>query len=608
MKDWRLNLVLYLFLLSGGVVILRLFYIQVFRSDHYSALADQQHWVYYDLPAHRGMIFSSDGYPLVANAPSYLLFAEPPQIADPPQTAAALAEFFFDPEDYDDAEVELKGLGNVKKEFIAELAGRLSLDLSWVALYHYIPPEKQEAIAQLELEGVGFEEEPIRAYPEGELAAHLLGFVGSDEGGQERGYYGVEGYYNGDLRGRPGKVLEERSAAGDPILVGGYQHISADDGANLVLTINRSLQYQIEQKLAEGVERYDARSGSVVLIEATTGAILALANYPTFDPADRVEGVSEDKDEGGDGEEVEVGGVEPSFAKASEGKIGEELYKNAAISKIYEPGSVMKAVTLAAGIDTRLIEPQTTFNDAGPIVVSTHTVDNWDGKHHGVQTMVQVLEKSNNIGAAWVGQKLGAVKLREYLTRFGIGSLTGVDLEGEDSGWMKPASEWWEIDVVTASFGQGVSITPLQLVSTFATLANQGRRMRPYVVARLQEVDREVVFQPTLIEEAVSPETAEVMVEMLTSAAEKGEAHFFLKSKYQVAGKTGTAQIPVEGKYDPYKTNTTFVGFLTNYPQYVLLVKLEEPTASMYASDTAVPLWVEMMEEIALFYGLPPDR
>lgn len=597
MNSWRLHLLLTVFALLSFLVIFRLFYVQVIKHSYYTVLADDQHWISHDLPARRGKIFTSDGYPLVVNTASYLLYAEPPRVVDSAKTATALADFLFDINDYDSDYVDLTGPGDVKDEFIAELEKKLTLDLYWVALAHKISPQVQEAITELSLEGVGFEEEPIRSYPEGTLAAHILGFVGSDEKGEEFGYYGVEGYYNGDLRGRPGKIVEERSARGHPILVGGFRRVNPEDGADLILTIERSVQYMVEQELKKGVEQYQAKSGSVVIQVPQTGEIIAMANYPTFDPSFWWE------DDNEEDEEIEEGGTQSPVLGEKQ-----DIRKNSIISVMYEPGSVAKAFTMSAGVDTNSVEPQTTFFDAGPITVSGHLVDNWNKKHHGEETMIEVLQHSNNMGAAWVAQKLGADKLYEYFSRFGIGYLTGIDVEGEDSGWVMPPSEWREVDLVSASFGQAISTTPLQLVSAFSSIVNQGVRMRPYLVREIQDGDEAIQFKPEKVGQVMSAESSEVMVEMLTAAVEGGEAKFFINDWYKVAGKTGTAQIAKEGKYVTDKTNATFIGFLPSHPQFVVLVKLEEPSTSIYAAETAVPLWMDILEELVTFYNIPPDR
>ncbi len=523
------------------------------------------------------------------NQIAYLVYGEPPNILDVDYVAEKLTDILWE-ENIKYQISNIKSMTNdkfqmTKTEEIERIENALNQDLQWVPLAHKISPETRRKIEELGIEGIGFAEEPKRYYPEGNLAAHLLGFVGSDEQGQDQGYYGLEGFYNGDLRGRPGRIVEEKAASGEPILVGGYRRIPADNGRDLVLTIDRSLQFMIERQLKTAVEKYGAKSGSVVIMEPQTGGILAMANYPTYDPLqwNELKEESEEADE-------------------------EAAFKNAAISETYEPGSVLKALTMSAGIDTKTVTPQTTMMDSGPITVSGYTVDNWDGKHHGEETMIEVLQHSNNIGAVWVGQQVGAETLRDYFLKFGLGETSGIDLEDEDTGVVKEQSSWRPIDLANAAFGQGVSVTPLQLVSVFSTIVNGGKMMSPYLVDEIREEDRVIRTKPKEAAQVLSAKSADIMVEMLIAAVEGGESKFYNLETHKVGGKTGTAQIPIEGRYDPTKTNCTFVGFLPAYPNFVMLVLLREPSASVYAAETAVPTWMEMAKELTIYYGIEPDK
>lgn len=582
MKGLRTNLLLAAFCLSFLLIIFRLFAIQVREHRRFEVLAGSQHWVGVELPAARGRIFSRDDFPLVDNQTAYLVYAEPPGVADAETAAKSLAKVLVE-EDFDSE--------------ARRLVSALEQDLQWVPLAHRISPETKKKIEELKIESIGFEEEPKRFYPEGDLASQLLGFVGSDEWGQEQGYYGLEGFYNGDLRGRPGRIVEERDALGAPIPVGGYRKIPAENGRDLVLTIDRSLQFTIKQKLAAAVEKYGAESGTVIVMESQTGAVLAMANFPTYDPAEPDVSMAS-----------MVSGVSTEEGEAKELEDSEPQWTNPAISETYEPGSVLKALTMSAAIDTGTVTPQTTMVDSGPITVSGYKVDNWDGKHHGEETMIEILQHSNNIGAAWVGQQLGAKVLRSYFLKFGLGEPLGVDLEDEDTGIVKDISEWRPIDLANAAFGQGVSVTPLQLVSIFSTIVNEGKMMTPYIVDEIRENGKVIETRPKEVRQVMSKKSAEIMVEMLTAAVEGGESKFYNLKTHRVAGKTGTAQVPIEGRYDPQKTNATFVGFLPSYPRFVMLALLRQPSSSVYAAETAVPLWMEIARELTVYYGIEPDK
>ncbi len=584
----RARFLLTLFLFLFVVIACRLFQLQILEYSEFTALAESQHWGSTDLPAARGRIFSAGGFPLVENQIAYLVYGEPPNIQNVEDATQQLAEVLVD-ENLKTQNSKVKTTSQISKlDEVERLEQALKQDLQWVPLAHEVSPETKQKIEELEIKGIGFEEEPKRYYPEGNLAAHFLGFVGSDEQGQDQGYYGLEGFYNGDLRGRPGRIIEEKAASGEPILVGGYRRISAEDGRDLVLTIDRSLQFMVEQKLKTAVEKYGAKSGSVVIMEPQTGGVLAMASYPTYDPAEPNVSLGEGEAEGREDSEPQ--------------------WTNPAISETYEPGSVLKALTMSAGIDTKTVTPQTTMTDSGPITVSGYKVDNWDGKHHGEETMIEVLQHSNNCGAAWVGQQVGAETLRNYFLKFGLGEVSGIDLEDEDTGIVKELSEWRPIDLANAAFGQGVSLTPLQLVSVFSTIVNGGKMMEPYLVSEIREGDRVIRIKPKEVAQVLSAKSADIMVEMLIAAVEGGESKFYNLETHKVGGKTGTAQIPVEGRYDPRKTNCTFVGFLPARPDFVMLVLLRQPSASIYAAETAVPTWMEIAKELTVYYGIEPDK
>lgn len=583
----RLRVVQFLFFTASLILAFQLFNIQVLKNRHYKVLADLQHLSERNLSTRRGSIVSEDGFPLAVNKPGYLLFTETSKIKDSTRVAKVLSDILFNQNDYD-VEEKKKGLGNLKKTFELNLKGKLeSRNHAWLALSHRLSTEIKEKIEEQKLGGIGFEEEPLRFYPEGTLASFVLGFVGSDENGNPKGYYGLEGFYDGDLKGRGGKIIEEKSALGMPILNEGFTEIKSSDGRDLILTLNRSVQFLAERHLKDGVERYKAKSGTVIIMDPWKGSVIAMASYPNFDP-----------------------GNWEFFARNSSEDIEDRnlIFRNPATSETYEPGSVIKGLTISSAIDMELITPRTQFDDSGPIIASGNVVDNWDRRHHGKQNIIQLLQKSNNMGAAFVGKKVGSTALRDYFTRFGLGFPTGIDLAGEDSGFLKEIGDWREIDLVTAAFGQGVSVTPLQLALSFSAIANGGVLYKPYVVSKIRDGSETTVFKPVKVRQVISPPKAKIMTDLLTAAAEGGEGKFFVLKKYHVAGKTGTAQIPVEGHYDANKSNATFIGFLPNSPRFVMLVRLKEPSTSVYAAETAVPLWMEITRDLVSFYGIAPDR
>ena len=613
--EWRVNAVYIFFISAFIVVILRLFQIQVINHDDYRALAESQYSSQFEIPAKRGEILSSDGYVLAGAKSNYLLFAEPKRITDPYKVASDLAEILSsmrslidsydtDYEEGDESEDDEgddstvtdvpefleKSTKLTKSEmfekYFKDFYNYISSDRLWVPLMRDITSDEKIKIEESGITGIGFEEYPVRYYPEGTLASHLLGFVGSMEDGEKVGYFGIEGRLNEDLKGKPGKVLEETDALGNPILMGEYRMVPPIQGRDVVLTINRSIQYMVEKKIREGVEKYDAYSGSAIVMDPFTGEIIALANYPTYDPGNFNE--------------------EERYIE----KLGRKNIerKNLAISYTYEPGSIMKPMTVSAAVDLGLVGPDTTFVDSGPVVYSTHTIDNWDGKHHGVQTIAQLLQKSNNIGAAWVGMQVGRDNLYKYLSDFGIGTISGIDLEGEDTGILRPKDTWTDIDTANISFGQGVSTTPLQMISAFNVIANGGFLMQPKIISKLVDENGETEIPSKNIRRVISKETSDIMTDLLEKAAEGGEGKYFILKDYRISGKTGTAEVPEEGSYSKNRTNATFVGFLTQSKAFSLIVKLQEPQESPWAAETAVPVWMDIASELVKFYGIAPDR
>ena len=583
-EDWRTNFIVLGLTTFFLLVVLRLFQIQVLDHNKYLALAQEQYQNFKEVPAKRGEIITSDGYVLAGTRNHYLMFGEPKEIKDPYQVASDLADIFTESRfPSDGSEGDRSGL---RKKYFEDTYNALVMDLVWVSLQKDVTPVEREKILARNIDGIDFEDFPVRYYPEGNLASHVLGFVASDEKGEKTGYYGIEGSLNDDLKGKPGKLMEETDALGIPILMGSYKEINPSQGRNVVLTINRALQYIAEKKIKEGVERYNAVSGSIIIMNPFTGDILAMANFPTYSPFDFSEGDNQDTE---------------ARRKSIE-------RKNLAISEIYEPGSVMKPFTISTAVDLKLIAPGTTFNDDGPVWYSGHKIDTWDGKHYGVQTIIQLLQKSNNIGAAWVGHQIGRDGLYKYLTEFGIGSKTNIDLEGEEAGILREGKGWTDIDTANISFGQGVSATPLQVLNGFNAIINGGYLLQPRIILKMVDEKGETDIPIRNVRKVISKETSEIMVPMLEKAVEGGESKYFNLKDYKIAGKTGTAQIPEGGSYSPDKTNATFIGFMSGSKAFSMIVKIEQPKTSIYAAETAVPLWMETAKELTKFFGLPPDR
>ncbi len=557
----RYRIVLICFTLVFGVIALRLFYWQVVKADELSKMGRVQYGRSIKIEPIRGEIETSDGFPIVANKITYLLYANPKEVKNKTELARSISE----------------KLGVEE----ASISAQLSQDLFWVPLGRGIDPGVKDAVEKEKFVGVGFEQEFERLYPEASMAAHLLGFVGKDESGNTKGYFGVEGYYDRLLRGKSSSAVQINDALGRPILARVENEKSfGTDGNNLVLNINRSIQFLAERELKEGIERYGASGGMVGIIDPKTGAVLAMANFPTFDPRKYQE-------------------------------YTDDLYKNTFISNLYEPGSTFKPLVMSAAFNEKLLTPQSKCPIcAGPVSVGGYDLHTWNDEYHANSTMLEVIQHSDNTGMVYTAQKLGLDRMNKYINDFGIGKITGIDLEGEVSPDIKPKNEWYEVDLATTGFGQGITVTPIELLTAFASIANKGIMMEPHVVNAVIDVDgKETKIEPRVVGNPITPESAKVMTEVLVNAVNKGEAQWTRAKGYRVAGKTGTASIPIEGKYDPNKTIASFIGFApANDPKFVMLVILDRPTAKIYGAETAAPVFFSIAKDLFSYYGIAPDE
>ena len=565
LSNWRLNFLLTFFILVGLIIGARLFYWQVLSGENLSAIAASQHWVSFEIPAKRGQILASDGHPLVANQEAYLLFASIPQIKD------------------DIAEIANRLSITLEKDDPATMAGlikeRLSRsDLVWVPIKHKLSRKEKSEVETLQIEGLGFEQEQQRSYPEGSASAHLLGFVGSDINGVDKGYFGLEGYYDLELKGRAGLLKREKDASGKPILVGDVEREDEKDGRTLVTTIDRTVQYTIASQLQSAIKRYGAVSGSVIVMRPQDGAILGMVSYPNYDPF-----------------------LFSDFNKS--------LFSNPVVASSYEPGSTFKVLVMAAAINEGLVKPETRCDRcSGPRKIAEYTISTWNDEYHPGATMAEVIQYSDNIGMVFVSEKLGIGKMIDYLTKFGLGQKTGIDLEDENTPSLREEKNWSSVDLATASFGQGIAVTPIQMIRAVNVLANKGKLVKPYLVKEMETEEGRISLPKSLTQEVINPTTASILTEMMVNAVDSGEAKWAKLEGYRIAGKTGTAQIPVAGHYDEDKTIASFVGFApADDPAFIMLVTLREPTTSPWGSETAAPLWFDISKELFTYYGIQPS-
>lgn len=567
----RIKLLYLVFLIVFIGLIARLFNWQVLRAKELANDALGQRKSGNILSAPRGNILAADGTWLVARKQDWQVFATPKEFKKKiSEIATLLAPFFVD----DDKDQNL--LLNEENR----LKTVLSKDgITWISLKHRLDNDSKKKIEALGISGIGFDPEEGRDYPEASASAHLLGFVGKTDSGDDKGYFGLEGFYDSVLSGKPGFASSENDAKGIPIILGNASEISSINGVDLVTNIDKTIQLSVEQKLKEGIEKYGAKGGTAIVMDPHTGAILGMASYPSYDPSKYWE-------------------------------FGNEYFKNPAVSDTFEPGSVFKIVVMAAGIDSGAVTPETICDICGgPLKVDKYSIETWNREYHPDSTMEDIIVHSDNVGMAFVGNKLGADKLYDYLNKFGIGNLTGIDLQGEVTAKLREKGTWNIVDLATSTFGQGIAVTPIQMLRAAAVIANDGRIVTPQVVKRLEIDSWSQKIEPVVGDQVISKDTAEKITNMMIAAAAHGEAKWTNLKGFKVAGKTGTAQIPISGHYDAEKTIGSFVGFApADNPRFIMLVTLKEPQTSIWASETAAPLWYSIAKDLFSYFGIQPEQ
>lgn len=566
LKDKRLFALLAAIFLVAFLVVSRLFTLQIVRGEKYSELAMGKHSVNAKLESKRGEIyvteFGSDAkYPIATNQTLYLSYAEPSKIQNKTYTARVLAENL-----------------NLDEKIVLK---NLYENIPYKVMAHNVSSEVMQKIKNYKLIGVGFEEEVKRIYPEKGFGGQILGFVGFN-GNEKSGRYGLEGYFEKELAGQSGFLQAEKDAFGRLIPWSNQKIDQAVDGIDLILTIDRGVQFYICDKIKEGVKRFQADSGEIIVMEPQTGKILAMCSYPDFDP------------------------------NIYNKETNQAVFNNPSIFYQYEPGSIFKPITMAAGIDAKLVSPESTYTDEGSVFIKPHTIKNSDGKTNGVQTMTQVLEKSLNTGVVYVVGLLGPKKFKEYVEAFGFGNLTGVELDGEALGDISSLGKRGEIWSATASFGQGIAVTPLQMLNAFNVLANGGKLMRPYIVDKMIDAYgalRET--QPRALRQVISSRTSTLLRGMLASVVENGHGKRAGVPGYFVGGKTGTAQVSKKegGGYEKGKVIGSFIGFApADNPVFSMIVKIDQPRTVEWAESSAAPIFGEIAKFLLNYYKVPPER
>jgi cell division protein FtsI/penicillin-binding protein 2 len=513
----------------------------------------------------RGEIYDRNGHLLAGNRTVYEVGVSLREMDSPESMANILSKY----------------LGLTYEEVYKKLT-EAPENWEYIVVQDYVGVETAEALQLLveelneaddpRLSGLAFKPHLQRSYPESALTSNVLGFVTRDG----RGYFGIEEKYNDLLAGNPVQIW----VPSDPNKATEIPKVP--NGTTLVLTLNRDLQAKVESILDQSLTDYGARNGAIIVMDPRNGEILAMAATPRMD----------------------LNNYTNYFSLYDDGS-----QYNRAIGMAYEPGSVIKILTMAAALDAGTVRPETTFIDTGSIEVGGITIRNWNRDSWGQQNMVGCLQHSLNVCLAWVSSQMGVQRFYGYMDRFGLGHSTGVDLSGEAIGRLKVPGDgdWYPVDLGTNAFGQGISVTPLQMLMAGTAIANNGRMVTPHVLYAMVRDGHQYNVPSQYAGSPISAETARTLNEMLAISLEQESSQALLPG-YRLAGKTGTAQIPTDYGYDPFHTNVSFIGWgPADDPQFMVYIWLESPSTSIWSSETAAPVFSKVAEQSVILLNIPPD-
>ncbi len=567
MKNWRINVILVLIFIFWAAIISRLFFLQILNHKLFQAQALGQQVAFKSIQGSRGEIFfensqenkgsqgSGEVKSLAINKDEWTISVMPQDIQDKSIFAETLAKNIGGPKGYPKEQILLK----------------LDSQDSYQVLKKGLSSDELDKIKALKLKGLSWQNEPARFYPQERLASQVVGFLGGEGSGQ----YGVEGYYEDILKGKSG-IKEEKKGL-DSIFSNDSQ-VSLD-GSDIYLTIDYNIQFQAESLLKKTADDLNIEAGQIIVLKPDSGRILALANFPSFNPN--------------------------QYSKEK----NLDVFQNGAVQKLFEPGSVMKPFTMAIALNEGKITPDTTFVDSGFVKFGSYTIHNFDNKKYGEQTMTQVLENSVNTGAVFVSQLIPHKTYFDYIDKFGFTEKTGVDLQGEVFSRNENLKNGQDIEYATASFGQGIEVTPIQFSMAFSALANGGKLVKPYIVEKIVNGKDESHTKSQSYDQIISQQTISQLTPMLVSVVEKGFGSGAKVPGYYIAGKTGTAEVPLKnGKgYESDKTIQSFIGFGPAFnPQFLILVKLDNPKVPK-SSLSAVPVFKKLAQYIINYWQIPPD-
>ncbi len=572
-KDMRIETVRISLILFAAVICVKLFVLQVMDHDFYQALASGQHEILRQLIPKRGSIFFHDYQddklvPVATNEQVGFVYADPRRVENAQETGTFLATLFG----YDEEKT---------KSLIDRLGHK---DDPYEPIQRKVSDVLLDKITAKKFPGISFTREPSRVYPEASMGGHVIGFVGTNPNVPQKGQYGIEGFFNSILSGKSGLLRSDKDIAGRLISVGERSFQPATDGSDIVLTIDRTIQYKACTTLKAAVEKHGADAGSVIIVEPKTGKIYAMCGVPDFDPNTYSQVKSIDQ------------------------------FNNPAIFKAYEPGSVFKTITMAGAVDVGAVTPSTHFTDTGSVMVSgwPKPIGNAEGKVHGDVDMTTVLEESINTGMVFAMRQMGQDAFVNYAKRFGFGKKTGIELDTEEAGDVNALQKNAELYKATASFGQGITATPLQVVMAYAAIANGGMLTKPQIVDEIRHPDGTVEKRSIQnVGQVIDEKTSRTIGAMLVSVVEHGHGKRAGVAGYYIGGKTGTAQVArTDGLgYSEDNTIGSFAGFgPVEDPKFAMIVRIDHPRDVTWAESTAAPLFGEMAQFLLQYFEVPPVR
>jgi stage V sporulation protein D (sporulation-specific penicillin-binding protein) len=558
----RLTTLALVFALSAAALAARVAYVQIVDSAHYTAQANDEHYGQEVVRAPRGAILDRNGYPLATTVDAWDVYVNRPDwqdLASAQKAAAVIAPV----------------IGQKPEDLVMEVRQQPT---GLYLAYGGLDFDKGNGLRDVTAPGLRMVQTTKRFYPEGDIASTLLGFVGRDH----VGLTGIEADFDRELGGIPGTIYFEHDSIGNKIAFGS-ERIGEQPkaGGDITLTIDRYIQRLVEGELDDQIAKTGALGGSIIVTNPKTGEILAMASRPGF-----------------------------KLSQLDLNNPNQALFRNRAVTDVYEPGSVFKTLTAAAAIDLGLVTPESTYNDTGAAIIGTSVIRNWDFSVNGITSVTQILQRSLNTGAVWMSGLLGPDNFYHYVQQFGIGTATGVGLGGEPDGLVRTNqdSAWSPVDLADNSFGQGIAATPLQVITAIGSLANGGKLMRPYIVKEMDTPQGPRTFSPVVVRQVVKEQTASAVADMMNQVVEGVPGNLAAIKGYHVAGKTGTTTGATLADGTVHNGNVaSFIGFApVDDPKMMMLVKLDFKEDRL-GGEVAAPVFHDLAPNILAYLGVQPD-